>query len=268
MGKDSKIAWTDHTFNPWHGCAKISPGCLNCYAEGVSKRWGKDLWGVGADRMSMSDNYWTQPKKWDNFCAKNGVRKKVFVGSMCDLMEDRRDLDDARARLFNLVTSTPNLDWLFLTKRPQNYKMLLPASWLGEHGGPPNVWYGCTVECQDTAEFRINELAQIPADVRFLSCEPLLSPLNLGLIGTAPKDWGYGYCEVGSLINWVIVGAESGARRRPFSRDWARDIRDECLLAGVPFFYKQEIDPRGKKIETPELDGEVYTQVPGGLYED
>ena len=261
MAENSGIPWTDHTFNPWWGCHKVSSGCQNCYAESLSARWGHEFWGKDAPRREMAEKYWREPMKWDRWCGKHGVRRKVFVGSMCDVMEPRVDLSEWRSRLWDLIEATPNLDWLLLTKRPEEYRRLLPLDWIGD-GCPQNVWVGCTVEDQRNYDARVEHLARVPAVVRFLSMEPLLGPVSLGLLGAAPGSWGYGYREVGEIINWVIVGAESGHSRRPFERDWARRIRAECVSAGVPFFYKQEISSGGRKIETPPLDGRLWTQSP------
>jgi len=260
MAEYTKIPWTDHTFNPWWGCEKVSPGCKNCYAEGQAARYGHKCWGHDTERRTMSEGHWRKPMKWDRWCKEMGLRHKVFVGSMCDVMEDRRDLDRFRERLWDLIEATPSLDWLLLTKRPENYTLLLPERWLS--GCPRNVWIGTTVEEQDVAEERVDAIAPIRAVVHFLSIEPMLGPVNIGLLGTTPKDWGYGYRMVGEIINWVIVGAESGSKRRPYDPDWGRAVRDECVDAGVHFFYKQEILPNGKKVETPPLDGKVWTQSP------
>lgn len=126
MSKDSKIEWTHHTFNPWWGCTKVSAGCKHCYAETWAKRLGKDFWGVKAARRELSPAYWRQPFAWNVAAAAAGVRARVFCASMADVFEDRRDLDERRARLWKVIDSTPNLDWLLLTKRPENVERLAP----------------------------------------------------------------------------------------------------------------------------------------------
>lgn len=208
MGADSKIQWTHHTFNPWWGCARVSPGCEHCYAEAFAKRTGKAAWGVKEPRRFFGDKHWAEPLKWNKAAEKAGERHRVFCASMADVFEDRADLVDQRARLFCLIDETPHLDWLLLTKRPENIARLLPATcypcndtgmirvagvdpeWCdecgGERQGQPrgyrhNVWLGTTVEDQKRAEDRIPELLMVPAVVRFLSCEPLLGPVALDL---------------------------------------------------------------------------------------
>ncbi len=261
MAENSGIAWTNHTFNPWRGCTKVSSGCRNCYAEKLAKR-NPDVLGIWGDEGTrVASKAWKDPVKWNKRAGETGVREKVFVGSMCDVMEDREELSKLRWDLWILIEKTPNLDWLLLSKRPENYRTLLPPSWMRGRI-PRNVWIGATVEHDKVSTMRIEYLARIPAAVRFLSVEPLVGPVNLGLMGTVPKTWGLGYTIVGSVINWVIVGAESGPGRRMMDRDWARSIRDECVDAGVPFFYKQEIGEDGKKIETPKLDGKRWIQTP------
>ena len=144
MAKNSAIEWTHHTFNPWWGCTKVSPGCKHCYAETWSKRLGQDLWGARAARRELSDGYWRQPLAWNVSALKAGRRTRVFCASMADVFEDRRDLDSKRERLWALIEQTPKLDWLLLTKRPQNVARLAPygETW------PDNVWLGATAENQ------------------------------------------------------------------------------------------------------------------------
>ena len=230
------------TFNPWLGCAKVSDGCKHCFAEHetpvrVHRGRGLELWGVDAARHVTSDDNWRKPLAWNRLAKKTGVRLKVFCASLADVFEDRRDLDAARHRLFDLVAATPCLDWLFVTKRPENMTRLAPPSWA--KGWPLNVWAGCTVEDQTRADERIPHLCLVPAAIRFLSVEPLLWPVAIGLLGIAPKDWGYGYKPIGELIDWVIVGGESGTKARPLDLRWVRAIIEEGRAAGVPVFVKQ-----------------------------
>lgn len=145
MSEHSSIEWTDHTFNPWWGCARVSPACEHCYAETFSKRLGQKIWGVRAERRFFGDPHWREPLKWDRRAAKIGERHRVFCGSMCDIFEDRRDLDVHRERLWRLMAETPNLDWLLLTKRPENVALMAP--W--REPWPFNVWLGTTVEDQN-----------------------------------------------------------------------------------------------------------------------
>jgi len=225
--KNTKIEWCDHTFNTWHGCVKVSDGCRFCYAETLSHRWGNDFWGVDKARKSMSESYWRQPFKWNEEAKKTGIRRRVFCASMADVFEDRRDLDHWRRKLWDMIEVTTNLDWLLLTKRPQNIARLIDQRWL-EHPRF-NVWLGTTAENQEQAYARGYALLRVPAYVRFLSCEPLLGPIDFGWSGI--KSIGF---------DWVIVGGESGHGARPMNVEWARSIKNQCLDAGVSFFMKQD----------------------------
>lgn len=228
MGKNSSIEWTHHTFNPWWGCDRVSPACKHCYAEAWSRRVGKDLWGKDAPRRLMSDAYWRQPLAWNRAAAESKSRARVFCASMADVFEDRSDLDTTRAKLWQLVADTPYLDWLLLTKRPEHVLKAVPWQ-TGEW--PANVWIGTTIETQRWASRRLPYLSRIPSAVRFVSCEPLLSAIDL-------RPWLRESDGVFS-IDWVIAGGESGARARAMNPLWARDLRDQCEDANVPFHFKQ-----------------------------
>lgn len=221
MAKDSAIEWTHHTFNPWWGCTKVSPACKHCYAETWARRVGQAVWGARAPRRELSESYWRQPIAWNSEAKRVGERKRVFCASMADVFEDRRDLDRLRDRLWRLIEDTPQLDWLLLTKRPESVARLTPygSTW------PHNVWLGTTAENQRWLDRRMDELTRIDAKVRFLSCEPLLGPLNLGAWRTH--------------IAWVIAGGESGGKARAPSPEWFRSLRDQCLEAGIRFHFKQ-----------------------------
>lgn len=225
MSADSKIEWTDHTFNPWWGCSKVSPACKNCYAEAFARRVGQSVWGDGAARRLFGDKHWAEPVKWNAAAAKEGVRRRVFCASMADVFEARPELDEQRARLWSLIEETPSLDWLLLTKRPENIREMVPGTWLAT--ARPNVWFGATVENREEALRRIPLLLDVPAVVRFLSCEPLLEAIGL-------RPW-----LMERKIHWVIVGGESGHHARPFEIKWARDIVDACACAVVACFVKQ-----------------------------
>lgn len=233
MGENSKIEWTDSTFNAWWGCVKVSAECDNCYAERHAVRYGFSeggnmfpIWGKDTARRGMSESYWKQPMKWNRKAADAGKRHRVFCASYADVMEDHTpngsiNIADERRRLFDLVDDTQWLDWLLLTKRPQNFRRYLPADWLQEPRR--NVWLGTTVGVKKSL-WRVDELRNTPAAVRFLSIEPLLEDLGkIDLTG----------------IHWVIVGGESGPGARPMHPAWARSVRDQCAAAGVPFFFKQ-----------------------------
>jgi protein gp37 len=224
MAKYSKIEWTHHTFNPWWGCERVSPACKNCYAETWAHRLGLDLWRKSGPRRMLSEANWHQPVTWNREAEKSGKRARVFCASMADVFEDRRDLDQLRERLWALIHCTPSLDWLLLTKRPQHVGRLSPwgTAW------PTNVWLGTTVENQRWADKRVPILLSYPARVRFLSCEPLLGPLNL-------RPWTTGK----NRIDWVIAGGESGHRARPTNPEWLSALRDQCLGRGVAFHFKQ-----------------------------
>jgi protein gp37 len=226
MAKNSHIEWTNHTFNPWWGCHKISPACDNCYAEKWAKRVGQTIWGQEAPRRFFGEAHWREPVKWDKAAAAVGMRARVFCSSMADVFEDREDLNQERVRLWHLIHQTPNLDWLLLTKRPQHILSLTP--WAEDW--PSNVWIGTSIENQRLAELRLPHLLSIPATVRFLSCEPLLGPLDL-------SSW-FNRSSY-EPIDWIIVGGESGARSRPMHPDWAVGLLHQCLRAEVPFHFKQ-----------------------------
>lgn len=248
MAENSKIEWTHHTFNPWWGCEKVSPACKHCYAQTWANRLGLDLWGgENTPRRFFSDNHWADPLKWNRAAWAEGQRRRVFCASMADVFEDRRDLDEPRARLWPLIEATPWLDWLLLTKRPETVRRLAPwgDTW------PANVWLGTTVENQRYAEERIPLMLDIPAAVRFVSCEPLLCALDLTPWLLKPgADRG---------INWVIAGGESGPKSRPMNPAWAESLRDQCLAAEVPFHFKQwghwgpESDADKRAVHTIEM---------------
>jgi protein gp37 len=227
MAKDSKIEWTHHTFNPWWGCERVSPACKNCYAETWAHRLGLDLWSRGAPRRTLGDSYWRQPLSWNRTAKTSNRRDRVFCASMADVFEDRRDLDAIRARLWSLIAETPNLDWLLLTKRPQCVERLVPWG----DGWPLNVWLGTTIENQRWADKRLPYLLAQPAAVHFVSCEPLLGSLDI-------KPWLV-HTRFRKAIAWVIAGGESGHRARPMNPEWARALRDQCQLHGVPYHFKQ-----------------------------
>lgn len=253
MSEQTGISWTDHTFNPWWGCVKVSPACDICYAERDSIRYGHHIWGKDSPRRFFTDKHWENPVKWNRAAEKEGVRRRVFCASMADVMEDRDDLRHSRVRLFNLIDDTPHLDWLLLTKRPMNFRRFLPALW---HGSPrPNVWLGTTVESSEYL-WRIDALKEVDAVVHFLSMEPLISAVPM--IGEHLED-----------IEWVIAGGESGGKlARPLPTEWVRQIRDACTVRGVPFHFKQwgehngDLVRIGKKKAGSLLDGIDWKEFP------
>lgn len=232
MAENTRIEWCDATFNPWTGCQHVSPACDHCYAEAQAKRSPATFggWGPHAERKRTSESYWRQPLLWNKRAAKDGRRARVFCASMADVFDNQVPAE-WREDLWALIHDTPHLDWLLLTKRPGNIgRMLPPAFMLGNAPWPwPNVWLGTTVENQEEADRRIPMLVSVPARVRFLSCEPLLGPVNL-------TDFNW---DGRPPVDWVIAGGESGPHARPSHPDWFRVLRDQCVAAGVPFFFKQ-----------------------------
>jgi protein gp37 len=262
MAENSKIEWTDHTFNPWVGCTKVSPGCDHCYAESWAKRAGKSA-GVtwGGERRRTSAANWEQPRRWNAQAHKEGRRYRVFCSSLADVFDNQVPAQ-WRAELFALIDATPNLDWLLLTKRIGNVREMVldMGRVMRMHNDtfdpvlPRNVWLGATIVNQQEADRDIPKLLAVPARVRFLSIEPLLGPVDLRRLvqkaaehperGQPPvsidalRGW-YGGAGDPASIDWVIVGGESGPGARPMSPDWARSLRDQCARAGVPFLFKQ-----------------------------
>lgn len=227
MGKNSAIEWTHHTFNPWWGCVKVSAGCKHCYAETWSRRVGLDIWGARNDRRFFSDAHWREPIRWNADATAARVRRRVFCASMADVFEARSDLDLVRERLWSLIEATPALDWLLLTKRPEQIAEKAPWG----NRWPLNVWLGTTAENQLWANRRIPILLEHPAVVRFVSCEPLVGHLDLSRWMNANKGE--------HRINWVIAGGESGSKARPVNPEWVRSLRDQCKRANVAFHFKQ-----------------------------
>ncbi len=217
MGENSAIAWTDHTFNPYWGCRKVSPACDHCYAETWAIRTGRpDLWGTGKYRV-FGDRHWRQPLLWNERAMLSHKRLKVFCASMADVFDKDAPAVE-RARLWRLVMATPNLDWLLLTKRIGNARRMLPEHLM------VNVWLGASVVTREEFERDVPKLKALPAQVRFLSVEPLLE--DLGAIDLAG-------------IDWVIVGGESGSKARHVDYTWYGHILEQCVMQGVPFFMKQ-----------------------------
>lgn len=293
MSENSNIEWTDHTWSPWEGCTKVSPGCLNCYAEARDKRhlFGPEShWGKGAPRRLTKD--WRKPVRWNREAKSDRSeaildavmtpltdtpkprrwRKRVFP-SVCDWLDADVPVEWL-ARFLQLIHDTPNLDWLLLTKRPENFDDRTLAAcqlwsesitastapmvrwlmdWRRGFEAPRNVWIGTSVEDQTRANQRVPALLKIPARVRFLSVEPLLGPVILNHIDA--DAGGHEWCQIDALagrqtdmgrpcqdvpkLDWVIVGGESGRGARSCNVDWVRSIVTQCADAGVPCFVKQ-----------------------------
>ncbi len=176
MGKKTGISWCDHTFNPWWGCVRVSEGCQKCYAETFAKRLGMGLWGPTAGRRFFDDKHWAEPLKWDKAAKAAGARRRVFCASMADVFEDNGLVWSQRERLWDLVERTPNLEWLILTKRPENILLMTPWQWMKDP--PGNVRMGTTIENQKVAGQRLADLGMW-AGKNFLSVEPMLEPVSL-----------------------------------------------------------------------------------------
>lgn len=290
MAENSKISWTDHTFNPWIGFTKVSPGCAHCYADQQDKlrKWTAEGWGKGKPRKRTSADNWKGPIKWnkersesvddalhvfgeDKYIAPH--RPRVFCASLADWLDDEVPIEWL-ADLLNLIHDTPNLDWLLLTKRPQNWLPRLITlcdmmdmdrysrnviQWVVDWRdgiAPHNVWLGTSVENQQCADERIPVLLSIPARVRFLSCEPLLFPVDLRLTpgpGRSEADAWHGSAlfigDIGGheyawsprqMIQWVICGGESGPGHSDMNIEWAGALAEQCSAGRVAFFMKQD----------------------------
>jgi protein gp37 len=337
MGEKTKIDWTDSTWNPLRGCSRVSEGCRNCYAERMAARFsgqGQPYEGLTKDghwtgKVELVEKHLLDPLKWGSVDEEYGVlggnlrgrRRHIFVNSMSDLFH-KNITDEMRDRIFAVMALCPQHIFQVLTKRPErmlkylttssvlrtdrltkivglNFPIgteskLQPIAW-----PLPNVWLGVSVENQAAADKRIPWLLDTPAAVRFVSCEPLLGPIDFSQLGPGPWPlWGplSGYCsrhypkircgcpDQTPSIDWVIAGGESGPNARPMNPDWARGLRDQCEEAGVPFFFKQwgeylpvtadsigphvvEFDDQkylkcGKKAAGSLLDGGEYKKFP------
>lgn len=222
MGRNSAISWTDHTFNPWWGCEHVAgdPQCDNCYAEVWAKRCGV-AWGGSSARRMFADKHWNEPVVWNEMCGKQGLRERVFCGSMCDLFEDKASLDEPRQKVWDLVERCTHLDWLLLTKRPENVAGKVPTPWMSGKW-PSNAWLGTSVGTQAIALARGRILLGLPAPVRFISAEPMLGPLSLRS-GTEDQ-WNLNAHPDVIPFDWVIMGGESGPHARPLHAEWIASL--------------------------------------------
>lgn len=265
MAENTAIEWASHTFNPWIGCTKISPACDHCYAEAWNQRYeGGKNWGPQAPRRRTKN--WGGPRKWNREALQKGVRQRVFCASLADIFDNHPTIEQCwRDDLWGLIRETPNLDWLLLTKRPQFIKNMLPKDWGKEGYG--NVWLGATVENQKYADHRIPHLLSNPARVHFLSCEPLLGPLDLTRYLSATGDPIRNWQDVPMILNWIITGGESGPEFRSADPEWFRSLRDQCSNAGVPFLFKQWEGASQQIIKAKgrELDGVVHNGYPNRM---
>lgn len=243
MANRTGIEWTEVTWNPTTGCDRVTPGCDHCYALTLAKR----LKAMGAEKyqadgnpitsgpgfaITLHESALSQPYKWTG-------RRTVFVNSMSDLFHAKVPLDFVR-RVFDVIRDTPQHTYQVLTKRSSRLPKIA-----GKLDWPPNLWMGVSVEDNEHL-YRVDDLREVPAAVRFLSCEPLIGPLpDLNLDG----------------IDWVITGGESGPGARPLDPDWVREIRDNCASHSVPFFHKQW-GGRTPKAGGRALDGQVWSEMP------
>ena len=235
MPSNTSIEWTEHTWNAFSGCVKVSPGCDHCYAETTaSGRWGSPAFPNGFD-LTLRPHKIRDPVKWK-------TPARVFVNSMSDLFLGTVPADYL-VKIWNTMLEADWHQYQILTKRP------IPAARLIEDLDldlPPHIWLGVSVESQEWADQRIPALLGIPAQVRFLSCEPLLGPIDI-------TSYLHG-------LDWVIDGGESGPKRRPASYDWFRSIRDQCQAHGTAYFHKQGNSHRSGKDRL--LDGRTWDEYP------
>jgi len=241
MAENSKIQWTDHTFNPWVGCEKVHTGCKFCYAEEMmDHRYHRVKWGPGGTRSKTKT--WNDPPRWQREAEASGHRAKVFCASLADIFEKRPELQEWRRELFQLIDKTPSLDYLMLTKRPEN----VPDMWYSQEQGGfgkteltrrefrrRNVWIGTSISDQDTADIwgqRLIRHCRPFARFLFLSLEPQIGPVDLDQLLSTGE------------IDWVIVGGESKQGKgepRKFDIAWVEQALQSCALFGVPCFVKQ-----------------------------
>ncbi len=273
MGQDSNIEWTHDTLNLWWGCVAVHEGCDNCYAEIWSNRWNNDVWGNDKPRKEIA-SAWKNLAKFQRTAESNNEIRRVFVQSMGDIAEKSFPLIDKdgnllpyktgnlRDRLFKEIDEGkyPNLMFLFLSKRPSNYNKVIPEQW--KKAPPQNVMFGTSPVNQATAHTLIPQLLQVNGK-RFLSIEPMLDEIDLNInpesgecVGD-PRELSYTERHTWlDHIHWVIVGGESGPKKRPFNIDWANRIRTQCYFWEVPFFFKQ-ID-KVKPIPEEYMSREFY----------
>lgn len=270
MAQNTKIEWCSHTGNLWHGCTEVHAGCDNCYARVQNHHWHpkNGHWGNDVPRLFIK-SFFPEIEKYQKLAEDAGKKHTVFVGSMMDIFEKSMPLVNhkgedlpfsstgkLRTAFFHNISLGlyPNLIFLLLTKRPSNINKMIPEEW--KTNPPENVMFGTSPVDQKTAETLIPQLLQVNGQ-RFLSCEPQLGEIDLTKIceGEGPTDYkhnvlggemtndiSFGMKEVirtGPVIHWVIQGGESGHHKRPFNLQWAYDMKKQCAIYGVPYFFKQ-----------------------------
>ena len=268
MGEQTGIAWTDHTWSPWHGCTKVSPGCQHCYADALNHRWGHDNWGPGKPRRIVKD--WGKPELYNRKARADGVRRKIFP-SMCDPFDLEVPVRYF-ADLINLIERTESLDWLLLTKRPEAVQSRLLE--IGRERLPENVWLGVSVENQIWANRRIPLLLSIPATVRFLSLEPLLGFIDLTgqSVGSLWIDQDYADLDLSGLgqivanegwpIHWAIIGGESGPGARAMEPEFVTSLLRQLARAQIKTFFKQTGTVLAKTMKLKHSKGEDPSEWP------
>jgi protein gp37 len=243
MAENSAISWTDHTFNPWIGCTKVSPGCEHCYAEAdFDLRKGIAQWGAGNPRHRTGEGNWRLPSRWNREAAKTGYRPRVFCASLADVFDKEVD-PKWRADLWDLIRATPLLRWMLLTKRIGNVLKMAAADWPFAHVG-----IMATIINQEEWDRDFGKLMNVPAPWHGVSMEPLLGPID---IGDARPDW-------------IITGGESGRSARSIDQGWVRSLRDQCAVNGIAFHHKQWGGLRPKQSGC-ELDGREHKEFPTAL---
>ncbi|MBG6083084.1 phage Gp37/Gp68 family protein [Rubrivivax gelatinosus] len=249
-----------YTFNPWIGCEHVSRACDHCYAEfdapaRVRRAKGHETWGPHAKRSRTSEANWRLPLRWSRRAASKAIRQRVFCASQADWLDNKVPIEWL-VDLLDLIRRTEHLDWLLLSKRAGNWARRIEearlrsvdqgraelAEWLANWQAdepPKNVWLGATIADQEEADRDIVKLLRCPAAVRFVSMEPLLGAVDLRGYCPSSAILGGGGARLIDLLDWVIVGGESGRYARPCHPDWVRSLRDQCAEAHVPFFFKQ-----------------------------
>ena len=264
--KNTRIPWAHHTVNFWQGCTVVSEACVHCYARTIAKLFsrGRATWGPAGLRWLRHQAAVIELGKLEEDARRRGVVERVFINSMSDTFEDRRDLDEAREFLFALGGVFRHLQLLLLTKRPENINHMVPPSWLLPGEWPEEFWIGTTVEHQAAANQRIPELLQVPAYVRFLSMEPLLEYVDLRRVrlpdyqeslATYDVPNGTAICDgmnepaasACDRISWAIVGGESGAGHRQMDLAACERLVADFVVCGLPVFVKQDSGPRPDK---------------------
>jgi len=266
MSENSKIAWTDHTFNIVWGCEKIAPECAGCYAETWAHRMKYDVWGKDATRRILSEKYWQNTLNWNKKAMKLGQNQRVICGSMCDWLEDHPTVNTERQKLFPLIEQTPWLTWLLLSKRIENFERMIPETWFYSVF-PDNIWLGISAGCQDmwnscwpileSIKFRYYRLA-------FVSIEPMIEQMDirddLVDIDIGDED-GKRWLQ---FPDWLIIGGESEQpkwKARPMDLQWVYDLLDQVHETEIKIFVKQlgsawakkagiyDVDPKGENMD-------------------